>query len=166
MIKVVGDRIYQWDLFRQVVLTGDDAKASQVHFAHCHSSEQALVVEVEENEDGLLVATIPNTLLMEHRDLLVWTWKDEDTISGKRFEVIRRNKPAGYIFTPSEVLTMESLKQWVVDELEKFKQDTLLDYTQLENKPSIEDVELVDDRKLTDFGMNIISTDAIDKMFE
>lgn len=165
MIRLFGDTLYQWDLNRMVVLDGEDAEASQVHFAHVESPDDALIVEVKD-WGGMKVADIPNCLTVLDRNIHVWTWLDDDTISGVDIYVQGRNRPSDYAYTPTEVLTMESLKEWVRKALEDFKIQTATDYMDLKNKPSIESVELVNDRKLEEFGIEIATHERIDQIFE
>lgn len=167
MIQVVGDKLYQWDSNRQVLLSGQDEAALAVHFAQVCSKDNALVVEIEETEEGQKVATIPNSLLVEDDNIYVWTWDGEDTISGRILIVTGRNKPSDYIYTPTEVLTIEKLMEWVKEQLESFE-DVVAnnDYVNLKNKPSIEGVELNGDKNLNEFGINLASNEDIDKLFE
>lgn len=167
MIKIIGEYLYQWDSNRQVYLDGEDAEAETAHFANSCSLDNALVVEVKEDEEGHKVADIPNSLLVNGHNIWCWTWATSRTLDAVALYVTRRNKPSDYIYTPTEVVTIESLKEWVREELESMK-DIIgnNNYINLENKPSIEGVELIDDRKLSEFGILLAENSDIDSLFE
>ena len=156
--------LYQWDSGRRVVLTGDDAKATQVHFAQYCSVAKALVVEVKD-EDGKKFADIPNVYLTEHKSICVWTWDADQTISGVRFRVKPRARPSDYIYTPTEVLNYESLKQWLLDQFQQFEVQIATDYNTLANKPRINGVELVDDKSFNELGIETATDKEIDDLF-
>lgn len=89
--------LFQWDTARKLTV---DAGCSQVHFSnkvYGNSIDVAII-------DG--VADIPDILLQSDRDLHVWAYigtpEDGYTKIAKTFKVNRRNKPAGYIYTPPE----------------------------------------------------------------
>lgn len=169
MIQVIGNRLYQWDSNRQVLLTGDDASASQVHFTDICSGDNALVVEVKDI-NGQKIADIPNSLLMSGHDIKVYSWNDDHTIHGRAFPVTRRKRPSDYVYSPSDVVSMEKLTQRI-DDLEKKLEELEVaggpsDYTMLENKPSINEVILDGDKSFEELGINEIESESIDKMFE
>lgn len=165
-IQIYGDDLFQWDIDRQVVILNDPT-IQQVHFSHCKEDGRALVVEATKNENEELLAYIPNSLLTSPRNIYVWTWKDEHTISGiYRLQVHARPRPDNYIYKPTDVLTLESVVQWVKDYIQQFTIDSATNYEVLNNKPSIEGVELIGDRKMTEFGVVPLSFDKIDAIFE
>ena len=63
----------------------------------------------------LLTARRSSILLRSDKDLTVWAFvgtpEDGYTKISKVFKVIRRNKPADYVFTPSEQTTLEEIKE-------------------------------------------------------
>lgn len=168
-LQIYGDDLYQWDVDRMVVIPYD-SDIEQVHFSHCKEDGRALVVETRKGdleEESILTAYIPNSLLTSPRTIYVWTWKDEHTISGRyKLPVHPRPRPDNYIYKPSDVITLESVTQWVKDTLEEFMVVNASDYEALVNKPSIEGVELSGNLTLEDFGVIPISNDKIDSMFK
>ena len=162
MIYLLGDHLYQWDGNRQVLLDGEDAEAETVSFAHYGSTCSALVVEVQE-VDGNKVADIPNMLLQCDADIYAWTWADTKTISAKRLSVKPRNRPADYMYVPTKVIAMEQLKEWIEELLGDI--DFASNYELLSNKPSIEGVELIGDRKMDEFGLKPITSEHIQAQF-
>lgn len=163
MINLIGDYLYQWDGNRQVMLDESDADATEVHFAHYRSGGDAVDVEVQD-VDGVKVADIPNCLLQQPYDIMVWTYKDAKTLAAKRLEVIPRNRPSDYFYVPTVVLGITQLKQWISDLLSS--EDFGNDYTYMIHKPSIEGVELDGDKPLSEFGFVDIESSQIKAMFD
>ena len=165
-IQIYGDDLYQWDIDRSVIIQNDDT-IEQVHFSHCKEDGRALVVETRKDDLGNLLAYIPNSLLTSPRDIYVWTWKDEHTISGMcKLQVHARPRPDNYIYKPTDVLTLEAVVQWVKDFIEDYALQNATNYEVLINKPSIEGVELIGDRKMTEFGVVPLSFEKIDALFK
>lgn len=96
--------LWQWDTGRTLAV---DADCSQVHFSN-KVFGRSIDVDVA---DG--VAIIPDILLQTDKDLNVWafvgTAENGYTKISKTFKVNRRNKPAGYVFTPIEQTTIAEI---------------------------------------------------------
>lgn len=96
--------LWQWDTGRKLTV---DADCSQVHFSN-KVFGRSIDVDVA---DG--VAIIPDILLQSDNDLNVWafvgTAENGYTKISKTFKVNRRNKPADYVFTPHEQITLSEL---------------------------------------------------------
>ena len=94
--------LWQWDTGRTLAV---DADCSQVHFSN-KVFGRSIDVDVS---DG--VAIIPDILLQTDKDLNVWafvgTAENGYTKISKTFKVNRRNKPADYVFTPQEQITLK-----------------------------------------------------------
>lgn len=164
-IQIYGDDLYQWDVDRQIIIV-DDPTITQVHFSHCKEDGRAMVVETIEDDFGNLFAYIPNSLLTVAKDIYVWTWKDEHTISGAyKLKVYPRSRPDNYIYKPSDVITLETVVEWVKKTIEETV-NVSTNYDSLANKPCIEGVELSGDKTMEDFGVIPLSTEEIDKLFE
>ena len=164
-IMINGDKLYQWDINRTVVIM--NAKdVEQVHFSHCEDCGTALVVETYMDENENILADIPNSLLTSPRDICVWTWKDEHTMSGLyKLHVHARPRPDNYIYEPTKILTLESVVEWVKDFIEDYALQNATNYEVLTNKPSIRGVELIGNKELEDFDIGTISIDQIDELF-
>lgn len=95
--------LYQWDTGRTVVL---DFDAAQCHF---ENKAYGRTVDVEIKDK---TAIIPDVLLQKSGKLRVFAFvgtADEGyTKIEKIFDIIARNKPADYVFTPSEQITLET----------------------------------------------------------
>lgn len=164
-IHLYGDDLYQWDVDRQIIILGEE-KIDQVHFSHCKEDGRALVVEAHTDEDGKTLAYVPNSLLTSPRNIYVWTWKDEHTVAGMaKLQVHARPRPDNYIYKPSDVITLESVVDWVKEFVEDYALQNATNYEILTNKPSIEGVELNGDKKMTEFGVIPLAFDKIDAMF-
>lgn len=96
--------LWQWDTGRTLAV---DADCSQVHFSN-KVFGRSIDVDVV---DG--AAIIPDILLQTDKDLNVWafvgTAENGYTKISKTFKVNRRNKPADYVFTPVEQITLAEL---------------------------------------------------------
>ena len=105
--------LWQWDTGRTLAV---DVDCSQVHFSN-KVFGRSIDVDVV---DG--VAGIPDILLQSDNDLNVWafvgTADNGYTKISKTFKVNRRNKPADYVFTPTEQTTLSKL----VDRLDKIEE--------------------------------------------
>ena len=102
--------LWQWDTGRTLAV---DADCSQVHFSN-KVFGRSVDVDVT---DG--VAIIPDILLQTDNDLNVWafvgTAENGYTKISKTFKVNRRNKPADYVFTPAEQMTLQTIQRQIGD---------------------------------------------------
>ena len=98
------NELWQWDTGRKLTV---DADCSQIHFSN-KVFGRSIDVDVV---DG--VAIIPDVLLQTDKDLTAWafvgTAENGYTKISRVFKVNRRNKPAGYVFTPLEQTTLAVL---------------------------------------------------------
>lgn len=93
------EHFYQWDKDRKLIV--DDPTITEVHFANCLCPE-ARKCEVYNGS-----VDVPNELLTEYMDIRVWGYDSGMTKYEQVFEVEKRAKPADYIYTPTEVWTVE-----------------------------------------------------------
>ena len=102
--------LWQWDTGRTLAV---DADCSQVHFSN-KVFGRSIDVDVV---DG--AAIIPDILLQTDKDLNVWafvgTAENGYTKISKTFKVNRRNKPADYVFTPTEQMTIQTIQSQIGD---------------------------------------------------
>ena len=103
---------YQWDKDRKLIV--EDETITQVHFATCLCA-QAQVCEVR-TEEGLRVADVPNELLTKDTDIRVWAYDGASTKHEAVFDIVKRTKPADYIYTPTEVWTVEKAVEEALEE--------------------------------------------------
>lgn len=100
--------LFQWDLNKKVPCSFPEA-----HFA-CVGSEDALIVKANGGN-----VSIPNILLQEGKDIMVWMMEDGAVADSGRIRIVTRAKPADYIYTETEVITFESLVAKVEDVIAK-----------------------------------------------
>lgn len=98
--------LWQWDTGRTLTV---DADCSQVHFSN-KVFGRSIDVDVVGG-----VAVIPDILLQTDKDLNVWafvgTAENGYTKISKTFRVNRRNRPADYVFTPTDQTSLEEIKE-------------------------------------------------------
>ena len=115
--------LWQWDTGRTLAV---DADCSQVHFSN-KVFGRSIDVDVV---DG--VAIIPDVLLQTDNDLNIWafagTAENGYTKISKTFTVNRRNKPADYVFTPADQMTLHTIQSQIGDlsDLTTEAKDTLV----------------------------------------
>lgn len=116
LFKIYDGRsqFYQWDLDRKIIVNDDTI--NQVHFCN-RTDDCSLVCEVYEM-DGLRVADVPNILLQDDWRINVYGYDHSYTKHSDVFEVVKRSKPADYIYTETEIKNYDDLAARV-DEIEK-----------------------------------------------
>lgn len=107
MLCVYGSPLYQWDINRQLKIDSVDIHSDfKIHCCHKEDSS-ALVVEPIFDGDSILV-NIPNILLQRSGFLRVYVVIEGDTVFDASFYVMARPKPDDYVYTETEVWTVES----------------------------------------------------------
>ena len=115
--------LWQWDTGRTLAV---DADCSQVHFSN-KVFGRSIDVDVVNG-----AAIIPDVLLQTDKDLNVWafvgTAENGYTKISKTFAVNRRNKPADYVFTPTDQMTLQTIQSQIGDlaDLTTEAKDTLV----------------------------------------
>ena len=121
-MKIFGFKssFFQWDSDQKLVLpfykTG-----MEIHFANkmrIAQKQSAIVMYPYELEEGLWVVDVPNIILQEPYNLVVYMCDDDDTKKEFRFKVEPRPKPDDYVYTEDEVLKYKYLEHRI-DELEE-----------------------------------------------
>ncbi|MGN1027790.1 MAG: Ig-like domain-containing protein [Faecousia sp.] len=112
IIELLDGRLYQWDTGRRVALhplTGQTA--DEVHFSN--NGKDALVVKPA-LEGSVLVASIPNILLQEAKNVAAYAVMVSDTgertTYGRNLPVFPRAKPADYAYTETELADYKALE--------------------------------------------------------
>ncbi|MGN0683093.1 MAG: hypothetical protein ACI4JY_05395 [Oscillospiraceae bacterium] len=112
MIQLADGRteLWQWDTGRIISV---DEPCTQVHFSN-KIYGHSLNVDVTDR-----TAKIPDELLQSCADLKCWAFvgsaEDGYTRLEKIFKINRRNKPADYVFTPTEQKTLKSIQDQIGD---------------------------------------------------
>lgn len=107
-------KFYQWDLDRKLVVA--DESINQVHFCN-RTDECSLVCDVY-YLNGERVVNVPNVLLQTDWRINVYGYDKNYTKHNAVFEVVRRSKPADYIYTETEVKNYDDLAERI-DQIEK-----------------------------------------------
>ena len=113
-VKVLGSPLYQWEMGRKIKITPPaNTKVDRVDFSRSLDSDALPVIPYDEN--GVIVANIPNVLLQSGDPIFVYlVYCGEDcveTTASYVLSVIKRPKPADYVYTETEVKAWESLEQ-------------------------------------------------------
>ena len=100
---------YQWDIDRKLIV--DDNTINEVHFCN-RTDECSLVCEVYDL-DGKRVVNVPNVLLQTDWRINVYGYDKNYTKHNEVFEVVRRSKPADYVYTETEIKNYDELAERV-----------------------------------------------------
>ena len=102
---------YQWDLNQKLIVDGITLN-DEIHFKNIDGTG-ASVVKPYSSEGNILV-DVPNVLLQKANSITVWVYVNNDhTKEQAVFNVIPRQKPADYIYTPTEVSVWKVLEEAV-----------------------------------------------------
>lgn len=108
------EQLYQWDSNQRIIV--DDETITHIHYCNRTDSE-ALVVEVYE-EGGKRFANIPNILLQDAWNICVYAYcNGYYTKQSKLIKVIKRSKPATYVYTETEKVQWAELEAEIKAEM-------------------------------------------------
>lgn len=118
--------LWQWDTGRRVKITDGDG-VKQIHYQNkCFGRS----VDVEVAGDG--TAIIPDELLQDWHPLTAYACVTDDTgaytMVQQDFAVHKRAKPAGYVYTPTDQMTLQTIQRQIGDlaDLTTDAKDTLV----------------------------------------
>ena len=165
-MKVIGTPLYQWEKGRRLeILPIRNMKVDSVHFAN-YGDTEALVVKPKE-ENGMIIADIPNVLLQSGSNLVVFSVNvssdSVETILDSVIAVRKRPKPANYVYTETEVWNYKALEarmQAMAENLDEQVASSSEEY--LEEKP-IDGVKFETDSTLT-LKDGVLSVNTTDQM--
>lgn len=112
MIKLSDGRneLYQYDTGRTVEI---DEEITQFHFSRGGTYKRTVDVDATV-ENGVSTAKIPDFLLQDAGTLKIYTFIGSDlngyTKIEQEVEIVARNKPNDYVFTPTEQTTIDEIK--------------------------------------------------------
>lgn len=105
------DKLYQWDSGRTAAVEID---CEEIHFSNIRYGD-SLVLLVENGQ-----INIPNQLLINPSPIYCWAFVEDKTgaytIEEQVLEVIKRAKPTDYVYTETEVQSVEKIVNDVIDE--------------------------------------------------
>lgn len=109
MLNIENGRscLYQWDVDQRLEVLSDEI--TEVHFVNAVTSP-ALVCEVYE-EDGRRFANVPNILLQQSWPIQAYGCCGSRVRDVLTCKVIRRERPADYVYTETELKTFASLEE-------------------------------------------------------
>ena len=100
------ESFYQWDLDRKLIVKDNTIK--EVHF--CNKTDDCSLVCETYTEGGLNIVNVPNILLQDNWRINVYAYDSNYTKFSAVFDVVKRSKPADYIYTETEVKRYEDLE--------------------------------------------------------
>lgn len=105
--------LWQWDTGRRCKITDGDG-VKQVHYQNkCFGGS----VDVDVDIDG--TAIIPDELLQDWHTLTAYAYVTDDTgaytMVQRDFAVHKRAKPAGYVYTPTDQMTLQTIQRQIGD---------------------------------------------------
>lgn len=111
---IIGTPLYQWEVGRKMkVIPLRGMSIDSVHFSN-YGDTTALVVKPKE-ENGAFIVDIPNILLQDERNIVVYSVNvSEDkteTIRECVFPVRKRAKPSDYIYSETETFTYKAFEE-------------------------------------------------------
>ena len=105
--------LWQWDTGRRVKIT-DGNGVKQVHY---QNRVLGGTIDVDVGADG--TAIIPDELLQDWHTLTAYAYVTDDTgaytMVQQDFAVHKRAKPAGYVYTPTEQMTLQMIQRQIGD---------------------------------------------------
>lgn len=118
-IKVIGSPLYQWELGRKIEITPPtNTGVDKVEFSHAVDTEALQVIP--KKESGKIIADIPNVMLQSGTPIFVYlTYTPGDSLETTAsfvLPVIKRPKPTDYIYTETEVVTVERAVEIALEE--------------------------------------------------
>lgn len=114
MFKIYDGRehFYQWDVDRKLIIS--DESIVEVHFCN-RTDECSLVCQVYDYE-GLRVVDVPNILLQDNWDINVYAYCGTNyTKVDARFKVKARTRPADYVYTETETITIARIEEMIAN---------------------------------------------------
>ena len=105
--------LWQWDTGRRVKITDGDG-VKQIHYQNKGFGRS---VDVDVGTDG--TAIIPDELLQDCHTLTAYAYVTDDTgaytMVQQDFAVHKRAKPAGYVYTPTDQMTLQTIQRQIGD---------------------------------------------------
>ena len=100
---------YQWDTGQRLII--NDATVIEAHFCN-RTGDCSLTCEAY-TDGGKRVVNVPNILLQDDWDIRVYAFCGNYTKVEERFEVVKRSKPADYVYTETEVKSWDVMEDRV-----------------------------------------------------
>lgn len=139
MFKIEDGReqLFQWDINRRLIVR--DAAITEVHF--CNRTDECSLVCETYVENGQTLVNIPNILLQTDWRINVYAYDKNYTKHYATFNVVKRTKPADYVYTETEVLNYNTLLE-MINNIEGGNVDLSDYYTKTEVDEKLSDVDV------------------------
>ena len=122
LIEVADGVLWQWDTGRKIkIQTWENKSVTEAHFSIV-GSDQALVLAVYE-ENGEMFADIPNILLQQKEQIVVYLVNDERTVDYFNITIIPRAKPDDYVYTETEIKNYKTLETKIPTKMSQLEKD-------------------------------------------
>ena len=132
--------IYQYDHGLKLRIHGQPTTSMWQMQYGCVGNRETVTV-FSTLEDGTVVATVPDTLLMQPRDLMCYIYLEEDSSGVTVYEIlmpiIRRIKPTSGTYTPEQIDNFNTLLEQfnaLIDEVETMNDDSETINSQLQTE--------------------------------
>lgn len=127
MFKIYDGReyFYQWDVDRKLIIEDPDVK--EVHFTNRATNDAYVCLTYA--EDGKTLVNVPNILLQTNWRIQAYAYDGKHTKHDKCYEVKSRSKPNDYIYTETEVVTVDKAVEIAIEEAKAtgaFKDEELI----------------------------------------
>ena len=114
-LKIFGfkESLYQWDTNQKLVIPYYRPNM-EFHFANkvtISKGRSAIVMYPYEQKPDFWVVDVPDVILQEPYNLVVYQCDDDDTKTEYRIKVTPRPKPDDYVYTETEVLKYSQLEE-------------------------------------------------------
>lgn len=111
MLKLIGGRLYQWDLGRRLEVHDlpDGTQITEVDF--CHPGDAEALVVIPDRSGDTVTVDIPNILLQSDATIMIYECVGDVTVSKIPRSVVGRERPADYVYTETQVLTYKALEE-------------------------------------------------------
>lgn len=125
-VEIIGfgekDRLWRWDTNRQIrIIPETGATIDEIRFSNIFF-EKPLKVEPKTNENGDIVADVPNILLQDifqiDVQVIMFFNNGKQTIYNTSYKVKNCKKPPEYVYTETEIKNYDDLEKRIAD-LEK-----------------------------------------------
>lgn len=121
-VEIIGDFLYRWDTGRKLKISSSfEYFISEVHFSNSSLTNTLSVATYE--QDGILMANIPNILLQENSTITVYlvtvSENETRTVYKSSFSIQDRPKPNDYVYTEIELLNYEKVTVELLEQLRK-----------------------------------------------
>lgn len=100
---------FQWDTGQRLII--NDNTVIEAHF--CNRTDDCSLICEAYTDGGKRVVDVPNILLQDDWDIRVYAYCGNYTKIEERFEVVKRTRPADYVYTETQVKSWDVMEERV-----------------------------------------------------